>query len=430
MCLQRKPTAVFPPGWFQPPAEPVAIDVSGVAPSPPVQAVQRRRRRLWELSASAACPVLGVCLAMSDQRRLMEQCAMDVQGRTDYELHQIAVSECRRRTPFAERVERKLDQAFAFEMRQAKACGDTDILREWWKAARQKPAWAGAMWAVMTHPVCALPLEHEVLGDVHMMQHQVGMVTRVEQQRWEALGKKNAQLLQDIQQWQVRFGNQQRLWKQREEAMQEEISQLRQQLAQQEGARHQMAQRLAAMSETLSGLDTLETLRQERQQLKVENQALTRAMRTAARRVPDAEASPACLMPACEPVAENRCDSIRLKGKMAHVEVPHLVPRRVACVGGRTAQLPAYREVVEAHGLELLHHDGGEEDSLGQLPATLAAADLVICQVGCISHNAYWRVKEHCKRNGKPCVFLESSSRSALERTMTRIIGEWPKTPT
>jgi hypothetical protein len=29
MCLQRKPTAVFPAAWFQPPAEPVAIDVSG-----------------------------------------------------------------------------------------------------------------------------------------------------------------------------------------------------------------------------------------------------------------------------------------------------------------------------------------------------------------------------------------------------------------
>ncbi|MDV7392711.1 hypothetical protein RZS08_15190, partial [Arthrospira platensis SPKY1] len=76
MCLQRKPTAVFPAGWFQPPAEPVAIDVSGVASSPTVQAVQRRRRRLWELSGSSACPVLGVCLALPDQRRLMERCGL------------------------------------------------------------------------------------------------------------------------------------------------------------------------------------------------------------------------------------------------------------------------------------------------------------------------------------------------------------------
>jgi len=48
----------------------------------------------------------------------------------------------------------------------------------------------------------------------------------------------------------------------------------------------------------------------------------------------------------------------------------------------------------------------------------LQSADLVICQVGCISHNAYWRVKEHCKRHGKLCLFVETPSRSALERVL------------
>ena len=37
----------------------------------------------------------------------------------------------------------------------------------------------------------------------------------------------------------------------------------------------------------------------------------------------------------------------------------------------------------------------------------LQAADVVICQVGCISHNAYWRVKDHCKRTGKTCLLVD-----------------------
>ncbi|MEK9804292.1 MAG: DUF2325 domain-containing protein, partial [Curvibacter sp.] len=57
---------------------------------------------------------------------------------------------------------------------------------------------------------------------------------------------------------------------------------------------------------------------------------------------------------------------------------------------------------------------------------TLAAADLVICQSGCISHNAYWRVKDHCKRTGKRCVFLDTPSRSALERALGEIGWEVP----
>ena len=41
---------------------------------------------------------------------------------------------------------------------------------------------------------------------------------------------------------------------------------------------------------------------------------------------------------------------------------------------------------------------------LAGLEASLVAADLVICQTGCLSHGEYWRVQDHCKRTGKACV--------------------------
>jgi hypothetical protein len=40
------------------------------------------------------------------------------------------------------------------------------------------------------------------------------------------------------------------------------------------------------------------------------------------------------------------------------------------------------------------------------LEESLSAADLVICQTGCLSHGAYWRVQDHCRRTGKPCVLV------------------------
>lgn len=58
------------------------------------------------------------------------------------------------------------------------------------------------------------------------------------------------------------------------------------------------------------------------------------------------------------------------------------------------------------------------EDNAAVLDANLAAADLVICQTGCISHNAYWRVKDFCKRTGKQCVYVENASASSLERKL------------
>jgi hypothetical protein len=94
----------------------------------------------------------------------------------------------------------------------------------------------------------------------------------------------------------------------------------------------------------------------------------------------------------------------------------------VLCVGGRPAIVPVYRRLIEDTGGRFMHHDGGEEDSDAKLDATLAAADLVICQTGCISHNAYWRVKDHCKRTGKRCVFVETPSRAGFERALRSLV--------
>jgi hypothetical protein len=100
-----------------------------------------------------------------------------------------------------------------------------------------------------------------------------------------------------------------------------------------------------------------------------------------------------------------------------------LQAQAVLCVGGRTGAVPAYKRLVENIGARFLHHDGGDEDNLQRLAATLAAADLVICQTGCVSHDAYWRVKDHCKRTGTRCVFVNNPSASSLLRALEEAAG-------
>ncbi|WP_342130274.1 DUF2325 domain-containing protein [Hydrogenophaga sp. OTU3427] len=99
----------------------------------------------------------------------------------------------------------------------------------------------------------------------------------------------------------------------------------------------------------------------------------------------------------------------------------HLRHKTVLCVGGRHGSVANYRDVVEKVGAKFVHHDGGVEDNQNILDASLAAADLVVCQTGCISHNAYWKVKDFCKRTGKRCVFVESPSVSSLARGLEQI---------
>ena len=44
------------------------------------------------------------------------------------------------------------------------------------------------------------------------------------------------------------------------------------------------------------------------------------------------------------------------------------------------------------------------QDMAALLHASGQAADLVICQTGCVSHNQHWLEGSDCKRTGQPCV--------------------------
>ncbi|MGJ7546681.1 DUF2325 domain-containing protein [Variovorax sp. LT1R16] len=82
--------------------------------------------------------------------------------------------------------------------------------------------------------------------------------------------------------------------------------------------------------------------------------------------------------------------------------------KAVLCVGRAEEASAMARQLVEIAGGRYLHHDGQDDVDVdaAALEASLRAADLVICQTGCMSHGAYWRVQDHCRRTGKPCVLV------------------------
>jgi len=79
--------------------------------------------------------------------------------------------------------------------------------------------------------------------------------------------------------------------------------------------------------------------------------------------------------------------------------------RAVLCVGGDQTAAGAARAAIETVGGRFMQHDGTDQ---AVLEASLAMADLVICQTGCVSHDAFWRVRDHCRRTGKQCVLVDN----------------------
>lgn len=380
-----------------------------------------RRRRLWELPSQALCPVIGVCLPMPLLRRRIDKRLGGSALANDYELHCGAINECGQRTPVAETLQRELDQRYLRAIRMAAQHKTTVALARWWEASQQSTDVAGSLWATLTHARCDGPLQEQVLRDIHMLQHQVGAANRADLQRLEQLADENLVLGRELAQAQRRITRELAERAATIERQGAELVRLRAELVGRDtlvaGLRDELQQLEAAVPGLRQRQQQAEQIRLQLARIHELERMLLAARQEAERERRRAEqallAPPAGEAPDADENAAHDAPAL-----------PELGERAVLCVGGRQSVVPIYRQLIERTGGRFLHHDGGEEDAVAKLDASLAAADLVICQTGCISHDAYWRVKDHCKRHGKRCVFVDKPSASSLQRALGHLCGD------
>ena len=108
----------------------------------------------------------------------------------------------------------------------------------------------------------------------------------------------------------------------------------------------------------------------------------------------------------------------------AHPVIPaDLRQKSVLCIGQDESGTSVAQMEIERAGGYFLHHDGVDGEDEAALEASLVAADLVICQTGCVSHDAYWRIQDHCKRTGKQCVLVNQPRAMHFVRSTEGIRG-------
>lgn len=369
-----------------------------------------RRRRLWELSRDSHCPVIGVCLPLALLRQLVNKALGGQSEADDFALHVGAVSACTTRNRISELLQDELDRRYMVIVRRyrsAKQAGDVAAL---WRQAVMQGDVTGAFWAALTHPRCDSALEDMLCQDMHMLQHQAGATTRVERNQFDEITREHGVLTRELAKAQERCT---RVLAERSrdiERLSAEVTHLR-------GVVLGKDSSIASLREEIAGLRATVPELEARVQLK-------RKVAVMAERLQDQDGQIAALRQELEAaraaLAVPRTEPAAVAPAVATFPVTvYLRGQTVLCVGGRSGNVAEYRGVVEQVGARFAHHDGGMEDNVGQLDASLAAADMVICQTGCISHNAYWRVKDHCKRMGKRCVFVDNPSVSSLSRGLS-----------
>jgi hypothetical protein len=392
--------------------KPVISNVAAILAGEP-EAHTSRRRRLWELGHACHCPLVGVGFPLGVLRKLVDKVTSGKVVADDYEVHVGAVTECAHRNRLSEALQKELERRYAAVLLRFRGARTTEQVGELWRTAVANGDVAGAFWAGLTHPRCSSELEEQMCRDLHMVQHQAGACVRADIGKFNATLAENARLTHDLGKAQQRAAALLADKSADAERHATQLMQLRAQLVGKDSMIDSLRTELEQLKESIPGLETRAKLAERLAQMDERERALRQQI---------AELKTEALR-AVEPPAPIQEETRQVVEHVMKMPL-RLSDRAVLCVGGRSGNVATYRELIEQQGAQFAHHDGGLEDNANRLDASLAAADLVICQTGCISHSAYWRVKDYCKRTGTRCVFIDNPSISSLARGLEQAGAE------
>ena len=400
-------------------------------PVPQAQAsIGSRRKKLWELPAQRHCVLIGTCLPVAEMRKLAARAGVDAKDMADYSLHAVVTGHCDERGKLAELIQRWLEKRHVEAIRrfgQAKDAGA--VLFAWCEALAQGDDIAGALWAAWTHPLLDEADGREIFGDIHMLSHQVGASARADLRQLEHLKQENAGLRKEMQA--LRLGAAQRERETSADELRRRLLDAEQRAALLPHRELELAETRKAAGNHRALLERADALAARVERLEELNAAQARSAAVLARNLNEARDNLAAAEAALEMalgVCDGSSDDISGAGACGRAcpADTALAGRCVLCIGGRTGMVDGYRRLVEHRGGRFAHHDGGQEESLHRIDAAVAAADAVVCQAGCVSHAAYFRLKEACKKLGKPCVFVQSPGVGSFARGLAVLGGEAP----
>lgn len=418
MCLKHPDHA---PANTREPTWPPRPDGDATAP-PRVSQRPRCRPRLWELEAKLHCPIIGTCLSLEALRRVARRFRFEA-THDEFGMHVEAVGFSQQRNPVSETLQRHLDKTYKLWVDRFARLKDDAAVLALWQECLQRGDVAGPLWAVCTHRAASAATRQQAYGDIHMLSHQVGAGQAADVRRLAHLETDNARLAAELRRRSIQHAGELDTLRCRLGQAEQEARDACQQLAaigplQQEIEALRSGQALARLEERLAELDAAQR-RNDAQQarldaLQAHNQALARQLEAARSELESAENLLEALESGDEPGPAG------LHGCPADCAAA-LANRCILYVGGRQSLISRYRQIAERLGARLIHHDGGSEETLSRLPDLIHGADAVLCPTDRISHNAYYHVKSHCKRVGKPCLFYKGGGVSGFAFAMARL---------
>ncbi len=408
-----------------------------------------RRKKLWDIEGYY-CSVIGTCFNRSELRKIAQRKEFSfIGGMTDFQIHNRLVNLAENKMPESKVLQKLLERKYHRSVARFAKVKTVEGLKELWRLYLEKGAVAGAYWALLTHPAVSRELAAEAHGEIHMIGHDfIGEYQREKGQQEELrLRLKTAEEKLAVEKQKVRellqalekSGQEKADVLAAKNALQRETESLRfREMAVQVRPKPVEAGVIKAMQDRLEMLgyentrllgqsDQLESqlllARKEAEDMQLRMDELEK---TNLRLLQEKKEFKEELLSLEESLLGNMLSACDCEGcdeqDSATCPGPGLCGRTVLYVGGLHKMVPHYRQLVEKYGGVFVHHDGGREVSMAVLPRMLGRADVVLCPIDCVSHNACLNMKKICKRHQKPFVMMRSSGLSSLAKGLTDVM--------
>jgi hypothetical protein len=396
-------------------------------PFMPVETVQtkndktRSRHRSWMIHDFLRCPVIGTCLSLEEQKRILKKTGHSIKNRTGHEIHGIFVQSLSNKNKLSKRIDTYLQKKFKYEISEFFDLDRSQFL-DAWETHFRKGEIAGLLWVAATR----IDLGEEdialIFGEIHMQMHLNAEHNFKLRRRLFSQEEENRKLIQ-------RLKNSTRIRKKlqkKNDKLERDHKELRRRNAFLENENLSLEKELSILHGNTGTLDVeaenqelrdemgslreeivdyeqrLEGLRNQNNKLlsKLENQ---REMNEGMKKEMEEIFTQISAMTRCD----KTCPSFDLCRK------------RILIVGGINRMESLYRQLIEENGGIFEYHHGHVKGGKKALENQIKRADFVLCPVNINSHNACSVVKKMGKKHRKSVQMLAGSGLGVISQALS-----------
>lgn len=378
-------------------------------------------KHIWEIEYYLKCPVVGTCLSIGEQRKILKKARHTTTGLKPYQIHGAIMERLNSKNTISLKLDKYLRHKYRKDIPLLLDLNEERFLNSW-SIFFMTERMEALFFVAAIRKDLSDEFIMEIFGEIHILGHTNISRAVKHGQELNVHREANTKLVKQLNQTKERA----REFKKKEKSLKVSLLESRALLQKLEanpsGMRGEKERNAALESErlVLSGqireikallekkAEQMRKLERQKRRLEIDkfdlqgtNEHLTVEISDLLAKIAQVEE--------CTKCNEQDCPKTRLCDK------------RILIVGGITKMKHFYQRLIEKNGAIFEYHDGYMQNGNGNLEKRVRRCDLILCPVDCNSHAACMRVKKLGRKHKKPYKILRRSSLSAISNALLEI---------